>query len=596
MRRRIRSAGPASGSYGIVFDFDLAIHTERRRRRCSFRHFKNGNRVGDETWHVTRNDDGTLTNDFVTKLTLHDAPIAVQGRLSFDASASIRAASLSSNQNGDTATYELKSESTIADGGASTTRLAVTTQRAGKAPEHVIETQPSRIFLPQPSVAGFFSLCVRPPSESDTFVLFPGATVRVVSVSTKNPGVRSMVLDVASSLRIELACRGDRLAVLRSPMQSMVVVRDGEDALAAEMQAQTARTKPPIPDSLVEEDRTVDVPAKGTDVAATLSCSFLRPKSMAAKAKVPAVIFVTGSGPEDRDEDTTGPGGLKLGIFKTIAIRLAQANIASLRCDDRGTGKSTGTFSSATLDTFVRDARATLAALRTEPSVDASRVGLVGHSEGGVIGPRVAVEDKTLKALFLMAAPGEKMGDIGTKQIRRALVTSGAPDDEIARQIRESNVELDAILNGKPFPDSMTAAEKEALEKQRAWLRSELENDPIKIISRVKCPVFFAQGAKDEQVPPEDAGFLLAAIQKSGNAHAEAKTYPGLNHLFATTLTGSMADYSDPASKLSDDLLTDASSFFVEDAGTVKRRPQCAEAAFVLTFGLLYPAHSSPGC
>ena len=109
--------------------------------------------------------------------------------------------------------------------------------------------------------------------------------------------------------------------------------------------------------------------------------------------------------------------------------------------------------------------------------------------------------------------------------------------------------------------ETLDSNEKAGVEKKRAWLRSEFSNDPLRVIEKVKCPVFIAQGARDEQMPPEDADALLAALRKSGNTGVEAKTYPGLSHVFAPTLTGSIADYSDPAAKMSDEFLADAVRF-----------------------------------
>src|SRR6202020_704780 len=143
--------------------------------------------------------------------------------------------------------------------------------------------------------------------------------------------------------------------------------------------------------------------------------TFLRPTPRAAQAKgkepkLPAVIFLSGAGPQDRDEDTVGPGGVKLSVFKVMAIALAEKGIASIRCDDRGTGKSTGTFEQATLSTFVRDAEEVVKALRARPDVDPARIGLVGHSEGGVVAPVVAraaaITGGGVRGVLLMAAPG----------------------------------------------------------------------------------------------------------------------------------------------------------------------------------------------
>ena len=170
----------------------------------------------------------------------------------------------------------------------------------------------------------------------------------------------------------------------------MTATRAGWEEIGGALE-NSERKKPSLPPGLIEEERTVK--ASGAELA----CSLLLPAER--KPRLPAVVFITGSGPEDRDEDTVGPGGLKLAIFKVIAIELGRAGIASLRCDDRGTAKSTGSFRSATLETFVADTSAEVAALRAEAAIDPARVGLIGHSEGAIIAPVVAKADPKIAAL-----------------------------------------------------------------------------------------------------------------------------------------------------------------------------------------------------
>lgn len=527
---------------------------------------KAGRPIGEEKWHTERAADGSLTSQYRSDLSIESIAIAAEGTLTFDRELRVVRGNGKSSQ-GTEASTETVSLAPAGDAAASTKGALVRTiERAGRPPERTLGTQTSRLYLLQSSMVGLLPICLKPPAVNDTFFAFPGAEVRVLSSTAQANDVREIVLDLASTRRMEIACQGSRVAAVSIPLESLSFVRDGASEIAKAMVARNERSKPNVPDELVEEDRIVQVPAKGSDVPATLSCSFLRPKADPAKT-FPAVVFITGSGPEDRDEDSVGPGGLKLSIFKTIAIRLGKSGIASLRCDDRGTGKSTGEFAAATLDTFVRDARATVASLRKERSVDAKRIGVIGHSEGGVIGPRLALEEPTLRALFLMAAPGESLADIGIKQLKRELRKAGAPDDEIAKQVQQSNDVIDALSTGKPLPDSLDTNEKAVLEKKRAWLRSEFTNDPLRVASKLKCPVFIAQGGRDEQVPPEDAEALLAAIRKGGNTKAEAKTYPALSHVFAPTITGSMADYSDPNSKMSEEFLGDAVRFLTTTLG-----------------------------
>jgi len=312
------------------------------------------------------------------------------------------------------------------------------------------------------------------------------------------------------------------------------------------------RKKPPLPETLEEQPRKV----KSGD--AVLACSLLLPKQRSGR--LPGVIFVTGSGPQDRDEDTPGPGGLKLSIFKTIAIALGEAGIASLRCDDRGVGESTGSLKDVTLDMFVGDARATLAALRAEPAIDPERTGIIGHSEGGVIAPMVASADPKVRAIVLMAGTGRPLDDVLYEQVEREARDSGMSGEQLKKEMDLQRRTTNAIRDGKPLPADLPADKRSVVDAAGPWLRSHFNHDPAKTIPTVKAKVMIGQGGKDTQVSVRDAELLHRA-----KPDAVYKIYPGLNHLFAKAQTGSITEYSDPNAKVDEGFLKDVVGFLKEN-------------------------------
>src|SRR6185436_10736186 len=137
-----------------------------------------------------------------------------------------------------------------------------------------------------------------------------------------------------------------------------------------------------------------------TTAGHTLAGTLTLPKGASTKQPVGAIVTVTGSGPQDRDEAIGLPG---FQPFRQIADTLARRGIAVLRMDDRGTGASGGTFKGSTSADFAEDARAGLAYLRTRPEIRADRLGVLGHSEGAIIAPMVAEKEPTLRAIVLLA-------------------------------------------------------------------------------------------------------------------------------------------------------------------------------------------------
>jgi pimeloyl-ACP methyl ester carboxylesterase len=264
-----------------------------------------------------------------------------------------------------------------------------------------------------------------------------------------------------------------------------------------------------------------------------------------------AVLLITGSGPQDRDETILGHKP-----FLIISDHLTRKGIAVLRVDDRGVAKSTGKTPDATTEDFATDAEAGVAFLKTRKEVDPARIGLLGHSEGGVIAPMLAVRSKDIAFIVMLsgpALPGDEIIRLQSELIEKAM---GAPAEVVAensklqRQVLEAVKTIDdpaarekrvrEIL--KDLPPAQV--EKSAVESRSAWFHWFLAYDPRPTLAQVKCPALALFGGKDLQVPADEN---IAALEKTlGKEHASfvVKKLPGVNHLFQTCKTGAPSEYA----------------------------------------------------
>lgn len=262
--------------------------------------------------------------------------------------------------------------------------------------------------------------------------------------------------------------------------------------------------------------------AGGSALAGTLTL----PAEASGARPVPAIVTITGSGAEDRDESI--PIVRDYRPFRQIADSLARRGIAVLRMDDRGYGESEGTFAGATSRDFADDIRAGLRYLRTRAEIDGTRLGLVGHSEGGLIAPLVAVEEPALKGIVLLAGPAFKGRPIIEYQQRYA-------------------IERDTALNSQAKRDSALGRARRSLDSLQAadaWMRFFLDYDPVETARRVRVPVLILQGATDRQVSADQAPALEAAFKEGGNRAVTMRIFPETNHLFLPDPDGSPFGYS----------------------------------------------------
>jgi uncharacterized protein len=319
----------------------------------------------------------------------------------------------------------------------------------------------------------------------------------------------------------------------------------------ASLPATTRPQEPKKPYPYDEEEVAYSNEKAGVKLAGTLT----KPKTGAPFA---AVLLITGSGPQDRDEAIMGHRP-----FLVLADHLTRRGIAVLRVDDRGVGKSTGSMAAATTEDFAGDVAAGIEFLKKRSEIDAKRIGLLGHSEGGVIAPMVAAKSSDVAFIVLLAGTAIPGRDLLFAQGEAVGKSMGRPDDLTARNRQLQawlfdivQSEKDPAAAAKRFEGAKSEAFKlmpempaEAMGQQfRAvntpWMRFFLTFDPATALRQVKCPVLALNGELDTQVPASlNLPVIAKALEQAGNRdHTETKM-PRLNHLFQTAKTGSPAEY-----------------------------------------------------
>ena len=247
------------------------------------------------------------------------------------------------------------------------------------------------------------------------------------------------------------------------------------------------------------------------------------PKTATREQAVAAVITVTGSGPQDRDE-ALGLQGFR--PFRQVADVLGRRGIAVLRMDDRGTGASGGSFKGATSADFAEDIRAGLAYLRSRPEVRADRLGVIGHSEGAIIAPIVAEKEPVLRAIILLAGVADPPRSALHFQIKNGYdhdtKLSAEERDKLIRAIPEK---IEAMMAADP------------------WMKFFLTHDPAATMRRVKTPVLILTGSRDQQAQPAQVALQEAAFKAGGNPDVTARILPDLNHIFVHDTDGFPQNY-----------------------------------------------------
>jgi len=357
-----------------------------------------------------------------------------------------------------------------------------------------------------------------------------------------------------------------RIAALVFPLQNFAAVREEYAAfipsfkskLAATMKEPAVDYSAPAGASFTSEEVTVE--AKGFTLAGTL----LLPKTV---RPAPVVIMITGSGQQTRDEFLPIPGLEKYRPFRQIAEALASRGVAVLRVDDRGVGGSKGrdTLKTATSADFADDVRAQIEFLRKRSDIDPARIALVGHSEGGMIGPMVAATDSRIAAVVLMAGPGKRGDEIIAYQVNQGLENDPTLTDEAKSQKRAEQQE--AMRKAIDNTDSSASSDP----MRSAWMKYFLQYDPLLTIRKVHQPILILQGELDRQVTADQAEIVAAAARQAGNRDVTARVFPGLNHLFLPAKTGAPSEYSSlSTSTIPDDVMKQLSDWLVEKLAVKK--------------------------
>ena len=264
-----------------------------------------------------------------------------------------------------------------------------------------------------------------------------------------------------------------------------------------------------------------------------------------ASGRLPVVITISGSGPQDRDESLPIVSGFR--PFRQIADTLGRRGVAVLRLDDRGTGESTGDFAKASSADFADDVRAAIAWLRARPDINPARIALLGHSEGAMIAPIVAATDPKLAGIVLMAGPSKRGREVLDHQIRYGV----DHDSSIAPSKRDS-----------AFAASRAAADTTAA--PGPWMKFFLAYEPLPTVRKVKVPVLVLQGATDQQVTADQAEALGAALRQAGNRDVVVRVLPNRNHLFLPDSIGNPAGYVRlPSGKIGPDVMGEIADWVV---------------------------------
>ncbi len=397
--------------------------------------------------------------------------------------------------------------------------------------------------------------------------------IPVDQISVADGVVKWAITRLGASYEGKLSPAGD--AIAGTMTQGMALKLDLKRMSAAEAKAAVApparpqTPKPPFPYAIEE----VTYPSKEAGV--TMGCTLTIP---AGAGPHPAVALISGSGAQDRDETI-----MNHKPFLVLADHLSRRGIAVLRCDDRGVGKSTGDRSKATSADFSNDAEGGLDYLAKRKEIDSKRIGFIGHSEGGLIAPMIAVRRPETAFIVLMAGSGVDGEQILYEQGQAVLKAQGASEERLAVQ-KQLQVKMFGIIRAEPDPGTAATKLKEVLGSAPAveqsirnvnspWFRYFLTYNPQPVLAKVKCPVLALDGSLDTQVvAAQNLPAIEAALKQGGNRDFEIALLPGLNHLMQTAKTGGVGEYSQIEETMAPAALDKMASWLRQRAGLEEKK------------------------
>jgi predicted esterase len=394
---------------------------------------------------------------------------------------------------------------------------SVIARMGNAAPAHV-PAAPGTLPLINPSVAFIEQVMMRARAMAGE-----GAQIPILIVGAPQPlsaivhfvGADSATLQYAGvTMQLAISSEGNVLGG-GVPAQQLRIVRSTSATapLAAARDYAAPREAP-----YTSEDVTVTTRA-GLKLTGTLTLPRGR-----VTGRAPAVVTITGSGPEDRDGEPPGLRGYR--PFRELADTLGKRGIAVLRLDDRGLNGSDAGPPNATSQDFAEDIQAAVTYLRRRDEIDPTRIALVGHSEGAMIAPMVAKADGQLRGLVLMA---------GAASMGRDIVR--------AQQIYV--VDTLQHLTGAARTAALAQYEKntDSVAKALPWMKFFLDYEPATLARQVETPVLILHGETDHQVPVSEAERLATSFRTAGNRSVTVRRFPETNHLFVADASGGF-DYA----------------------------------------------------
>jgi uncharacterized protein len=340
--------------------------------------------------------------------------------------------------------------------------------------------------------------------------------------------------------------------------------------------------EPQVPFPYYTEEVTFRNPKAGNiELAGTLTLPKPPEGKAGKKDRFPVVILISGSGPQNRNEELLGHQP-----FLVLADHLTRNGIGVLRFDDRGTGASKGDFKTATTMDFATDVEAALAYLQTRKEVDKQQIGLIGHSEGGLIAPIVASRNKDVAYTVLLAGPGIRGSEILLMQQELIGRANGVPEEELQEAQRVNTIAFGIVLEEQDqaametklraylteeydkLPDSLREdgmIEQVMAQLNTPWMLTFMRFDPATALQLVQCPVLALNGSKDLQVPADaNLAAIETALKTGGNRQITIVKLDGLNHLFQECTTGSPSEYLEIEQTFSPQALTAVSDWILQ--------------------------------